>query len=178
MGHFCTPIPPDHYTVLMCSYCVLIACCPVQFWSVSVSWQIGPDGMARLSNSALNNEFFTHASQSWKERLAEGEWCSCHITTDIWDCCYSVSDYIKSQPTFQQNNRSLTFWVRPNTLVWFGFVSDLIKPPPGRYIKSFWFQFYETVVVVWINNNNQDYVVPEASHNIVTVNIVTQIHSH
>lgn len=29
--------------------------------------------MARLSSSALNNEFFTHASQSWKERLAEGE---------------------------------------------------------------------------------------------------------
>lgn len=28
--------------------------------------------MARLSSSALNNEFFTHASQSWKERLAEG----------------------------------------------------------------------------------------------------------
>lgn len=29
--------------------------------------------MARLSSSALNNEFFTHASQSWKERLAEGK---------------------------------------------------------------------------------------------------------
>lgn len=38
-----------------------------------VDRQVGPDGMARLSNSALNNEFFTHASQSWKERLAEGE---------------------------------------------------------------------------------------------------------
>ncbi|KAJ4933925.1 hypothetical protein JOQ06_006734, partial [Pogonophryne albipinna] len=38
-----------------------------------VERQIGPDGMARLSSSALNNEFFTHASQSWKERLAEGE---------------------------------------------------------------------------------------------------------
>lgn len=38
-----------------------------------VSLQIGPDGMARLSSSALNNEFFTHASQSWKERLAEGK---------------------------------------------------------------------------------------------------------
>ncbi|KAK5611340.1 hypothetical protein CRENBAI_018285, partial [Crenichthys baileyi] len=38
-----------------------------------VDRQIGPDGMARLSTSALNNEFFTHASQSWKERLAEGE---------------------------------------------------------------------------------------------------------
>ncbi|XP_065141581.1 polycomb group protein ASXL1 isoform X5 [Paramisgurnus dabryanus] len=34
---------------------------------------VGPDGLARLSSSALNNEFFTHASQSWKERLAEGE---------------------------------------------------------------------------------------------------------
>ncbi|XP_056129464.1 putative Polycomb group protein ASXL1 [Lampris incognitus] len=38
-----------------------------------VDRQVGPDGMARLSSSALNNEFFTHASQSWKERLAEGE---------------------------------------------------------------------------------------------------------
>ncbi|XP_033826228.1 putative Polycomb group protein ASXL1 [Periophthalmus magnuspinnatus] len=38
-----------------------------------VDRQIGADGMARLSSSALNNEFFTHASQSWKERLAEGE---------------------------------------------------------------------------------------------------------
>ncbi|XP_047451390.1 putative Polycomb group protein ASXL1 isoform X2 [Mugil cephalus] len=38
-----------------------------------VDRQIGPDGMTRLSSSALNNEFFTHASQSWKERLAEGE---------------------------------------------------------------------------------------------------------
>ena len=38
-----------------------------------LSMQIGPDGMARLSSSALNNEFFTHASQSWKERLAEGK---------------------------------------------------------------------------------------------------------
>uniref|UniRef100_A0A3B3DFL9 ASXL transcriptional regulator 1 n=1 Tax=Oryzias melastigma TaxID=30732 RepID=A0A3B3DFL9_ORYME len=38
-----------------------------------VDRQVGPDGTARLSSSALNNEFFTHASQSWKERLAEGE---------------------------------------------------------------------------------------------------------
>ncbi|XP_063771033.1 putative Polycomb group protein ASXL2 isoform X2 [Pseudophryne corroboree] len=33
----------------------------------------GPDGFLKLSSSALNNEFFTSASQSWKERLAEGE---------------------------------------------------------------------------------------------------------
>ncbi|KAL4630660.1 putative Polycomb group protein ASXL2 [Arapaima gigas] len=38
-----------------------------------VDRQVGPDGLARLSSSALNNEFFTHASQSWKQRLAEGE---------------------------------------------------------------------------------------------------------
>ncbi|KAG7477883.1 hypothetical protein MATL_G00074330 [Megalops atlanticus] len=38
-----------------------------------VDRQVGADGLARLSSSALNNEFFTHASQSWKERLAEGE---------------------------------------------------------------------------------------------------------
>ncbi|XP_073529899.1 putative Polycomb group protein ASXL2 [Phyllobates terribilis] len=33
----------------------------------------GPDGLFRLNSSALNNEFFTSASQSWKERLSEGE---------------------------------------------------------------------------------------------------------
>ncbi|KAK3563059.1 hypothetical protein QTP86_015865, partial [Hemibagrus guttatus] len=31
------------------------------------------DGLLRVTNSALNNEFFTSAAQSWKERLAEGE---------------------------------------------------------------------------------------------------------
>ncbi|KAJ8391490.1 hypothetical protein AAFF_G00088120 [Aldrovandia affinis] len=31
------------------------------------------DGQLKLSSSALNNEFFTSAAQSWKERLAEGE---------------------------------------------------------------------------------------------------------
>ncbi|XP_041080899.1 polycomb group protein ASXL1-like isoform X2 [Polyodon spathula] len=34
---------------------------------------VGVDGLARLSSSALNNEFFTHASLCWKERLADGE---------------------------------------------------------------------------------------------------------
>ncbi|KAM4041335.1 putative Polycomb group protein ASXL2 isoform 2-T2 [Anomaloglossus baeobatrachus] len=33
----------------------------------------GCDGLLRLNTSALNNEFFTSASQSWKERLSEGE---------------------------------------------------------------------------------------------------------
>ncbi|XP_041421061.1 putative Polycomb group protein ASXL2 isoform X3 [Xenopus laevis] len=32
-----------------------------------------PDGLMKLNSSALNNEFFTSASQSWKERLSEGE---------------------------------------------------------------------------------------------------------
>nr|XP_013015301.1 putative Polycomb group protein ASXL1 isoform X1 [Cavia porcellus] len=38
-----------------------------------VDRQMGTDGLLRLSNSALNNEFFTHAAQSWRERLADGE---------------------------------------------------------------------------------------------------------
>ncbi|XP_075451453.1 putative Polycomb group protein ASXL2 isoform X3 [Ascaphus truei] len=38
-----------------------------------VDRQAGPDGLMKLSSSALNNEFFTSAAQSWKERLAEGE---------------------------------------------------------------------------------------------------------
>ncbi|KFQ09394.1 Putative Polycomb group protein ASXL1, partial [Leptosomus discolor] len=36
-----------------------------------VDRQVGADGLMRLSGSALNNEFFTHAAQSWRERLAE-----------------------------------------------------------------------------------------------------------
>nr|XP_033818769.1 polycomb group protein ASXL1 isoform X2 [Geotrypetes seraphini] len=38
-----------------------------------VDRQIGNDGQLRLSSNALNNEFFTHAAQSWQERLADGE---------------------------------------------------------------------------------------------------------
>lgn len=38
-----------------------------------VDRQVGTDGLLRLSGSALNNEFFTHAAQSWRERLADGE---------------------------------------------------------------------------------------------------------
>ncbi|XP_006860832.1 PREDICTED: putative Polycomb group protein ASXL1 [Chrysochloris asiatica] len=38
-----------------------------------VDRQLGTDGLLRLSGSALNNEFFTHAAQSWRERLADGE---------------------------------------------------------------------------------------------------------
>ncbi|XP_069507117.1 polycomb group protein ASXL1 [Ambystoma mexicanum] len=38
-----------------------------------VDRQIGTDGQLRLSSSALNNEFFAHAAQSWRERLADGE---------------------------------------------------------------------------------------------------------
>ncbi|KAL8179895.1 UNVERIFIED_CONTAM: putative Polycomb group protein asxl1, partial [Gekko kuhli] len=36
-----------------------------------VDRQAGADGLMRLSGSALNNEFFTHAAQSWRERLAD-----------------------------------------------------------------------------------------------------------
>ncbi|XP_058142873.1 polycomb group protein ASXL1 isoform X3 [Dasypus novemcinctus] len=38
-----------------------------------VDRQVGTDGLFRLSSSALSNEFFTHAAQSWRERLADGE---------------------------------------------------------------------------------------------------------
>lgn len=31
------------------------------------------DGLLKVTSSALNNEFFTSAAQSWKERLAEGQ---------------------------------------------------------------------------------------------------------
>ncbi|XP_069089750.1 putative Polycomb group protein ASXL2 isoform X2 [Pleurodeles waltl] len=38
-----------------------------------VDRQASADGLMKLSSSALTNEFFTSAAQSWKERLAEGE---------------------------------------------------------------------------------------------------------
>ncbi|XP_072852705.2 polycomb group protein ASXL1 isoform X1 [Pogona vitticeps] len=38
-----------------------------------VDRQTGADGLLRLSGSALNNEFFALAAQSWRERLADGE---------------------------------------------------------------------------------------------------------
>ncbi|KAM8945772.1 LOW QUALITY PROTEIN: polycomb group protein ASXL1 [Pelodytes ibericus] len=38
-----------------------------------VDRQVSPDGQTRMSGSALNNEFFAHACQRWRERLAEGE---------------------------------------------------------------------------------------------------------
>ncbi|XP_063315607.1 polycomb group protein ASXL1 isoform X3 [Pelobates fuscus] len=38
-----------------------------------VDRQVTPEGPMRMSGSALNNEFFAHACQRWRERLAEGE---------------------------------------------------------------------------------------------------------
>ncbi|KAM6960668.1 putative Polycomb group protein ASXL2 [Aplochiton taeniatus] len=38
-----------------------------------VDQQASIDGALKLTNSALNNEFFTSAAQSWKERLSDGE---------------------------------------------------------------------------------------------------------
>ncbi|KAM3921755.1 polycomb group protein ASXL1 isoform 1-T1 [Leptodactylus fuscus] len=38
-----------------------------------VDRQVSPDGQLRMSGSALNNEFFAHACQRWRERLSEGE---------------------------------------------------------------------------------------------------------
>ncbi|KAM4692495.1 polycomb group protein ASXL1 isoform 2-T2 [Rhinophrynus dorsalis] len=38
-----------------------------------VDRQVSPDGQLRLNSSALNNEFFAHSCQRWRERLADGE---------------------------------------------------------------------------------------------------------
>ncbi|XP_051723533.1 putative Polycomb group protein ASXL2 isoform X3 [Ctenopharyngodon idella] len=38
-----------------------------------VDQQASMDGALKVTSSALNNEFFTSAAQSWKERLSEGE---------------------------------------------------------------------------------------------------------
>ncbi|XP_052001114.1 putative Polycomb group protein ASXL2 isoform X2 [Xyrauchen texanus] len=38
-----------------------------------VDQQASMDGALKVTSSALNNEFFTSAAQSWKERLAEGD---------------------------------------------------------------------------------------------------------
>ncbi|XP_068118015.1 polycomb group protein ASXL1 [Hyperolius riggenbachi] len=38
-----------------------------------VDRQVTPDGQMKMSGSALNNEFFAHACQRWRERLGDGE---------------------------------------------------------------------------------------------------------
>ncbi|KAM5135007.1 polycomb group protein ASXL1 isoform 1-T1 [Mantella aurantiaca] len=38
-----------------------------------VDRQVTPEGQMKMSGSALNNEFFAHACQRWRERLADGE---------------------------------------------------------------------------------------------------------
>ncbi|XP_075032620.1 polycomb group protein ASXL1 isoform X2 [Mixophyes fleayi] len=38
-----------------------------------VDRQVTPEGQLRMSGSALNNEFFAHACQRWRERLSDGE---------------------------------------------------------------------------------------------------------
>ncbi|XP_072270351.1 polycomb group protein ASXL1 isoform X3 [Pyxicephalus adspersus] len=38
-----------------------------------VDRQVTPEGQLKMSGSALNNEFFAHACQRWRERLADGE---------------------------------------------------------------------------------------------------------
>ncbi|XP_063815144.1 polycomb group protein ASXL1 isoform X1 [Pseudophryne corroboree] len=38
-----------------------------------VDRQVTPEGQLRMSGSAMNNEFFAHACQRWRERLADGE---------------------------------------------------------------------------------------------------------
>ncbi|CAI9597184.1 unnamed protein product [Staurois parvus] len=38
-----------------------------------VDRQVTPDGQTKMSGSALNNEFFAHSCQRWRERLADGE---------------------------------------------------------------------------------------------------------
>lgn len=51
------------------------------------------DGLLKVTSSALNNEFFTSAAQSWKERLAEGQ-CSRSrliITLNIQRMCHRGS---------------------------------------------------------------------------------------
>lgn len=41
--------------------------------------QASMDGALKVTSSALNNEFFTSAAQSWKERLSEGQLLSSMI---------------------------------------------------------------------------------------------------
>ncbi|MBN3287795.1 ASXL2 protein, partial [Polyodon spathula] len=57
------------------TFCVLPPECQQCLQSLlpEVDRQVSADGLMKLSSSALNNEFFTSAAQSWKERLSEGE---------------------------------------------------------------------------------------------------------
>ncbi|KAK6488552.1 putative Polycomb group protein ASXL2 isoform X2 [Huso huso] len=57
------------------TFCVLPPECQQRLLSLlpEVDRQVSADGLMKLSSSALNNEFFTSAAQSWKDRLSEGE---------------------------------------------------------------------------------------------------------
>ncbi|KAM9777774.1 putative Polycomb group protein ASXL2 [Neosynchiropus ocellatus] len=57
------------------TFCVLPPDCQQKLLKLlpEVDQQACMDGLLKVSSSALNNEFFTSAAQSWKERLAEGE---------------------------------------------------------------------------------------------------------
>ncbi|XP_058879706.1 putative Polycomb group protein ASXL2 isoform X3 [Acipenser ruthenus] len=57
------------------TFCVLPPECQQRLLILlpEVDRQVSADGLMKLSSSALNNEFFTSAAQSWKERLSEGE---------------------------------------------------------------------------------------------------------
>lgn len=48
---------------------------------------MGSDGALRLSNSALNNEFFAYAAQGWKQRLSEGKYIVLFFTLKLIYVC-------------------------------------------------------------------------------------------
>lgn len=59
------------------------------------------DGLLKVTSSALNNEFFTSAAQSWKERLAEGQYFHLTLFTSSTKkhviealCDYTVSYFL------------------------------------------------------------------------------------
>jgi len=51
------------------------------------------DGLLKVTSSALNNEFFTSAAQSWKERLAEGQFHDYQLTIAAF-ISLSKKDYV------------------------------------------------------------------------------------
>lgn len=54
------------------------------------------DGLLKVTSSALNNEFFTSAAQSWKERLAEGQCNHFQLILTAFNLCHLLKSDLVS----------------------------------------------------------------------------------
>lgn len=82
----------------------------------------------RLSGSALNNEFFTHAAQSWRERLADGEWlCFPECLGNNCSFCRIFGFLLQVMSRNLVQLRCIYKYVAPNVFVCLFKIKDMIS---------------------------------------------------